>query len=102
MTHVFQAAMDITCTKAPHTDLGPTLTTMKLHERDEFVRARIYGLEILRHGIGGRPSCVVEILEINMRNPLNDHAEALLVIVLEFRELTEDDIPKNEENLHFC
>lgn len=58
---LYLAAVDITFTKGHDTNLGPTLTTAEHHLRDDLIMVRMYGLEILRHSIGGRPSNVVQI-----------------------------------------
>lgn len=58
---LYLAAVDITFTKGLDTDLGPTLTTAEHHLRDDLIMVRMYGLEILRHSTGGRPSNVVQI-----------------------------------------
>lgn len=60
---------------------------------------RTFGLEMLRHTTGGRPSTNWEIGEMHMRYPLNHHAKALPGIGFEFREPIENDIPTVEENL---
>uniref|UniRef100_M1DMQ3 Putative plant transposon protein domain-containing protein n=1 Tax=Solanum tuberosum TaxID=4113 RepID=M1DMQ3_SOLTU len=99
MAPLYPAPVDITHTKGTDTDFGPTLTTVERHKRDELIMARMYGLEMLRHKTGGRPSTDLEIGEVNRRYLLNDHAKALLGIGPEFREPTENDIPTDEENL---
>uniref|UniRef100_M1DVD1 Uncharacterized protein n=1 Tax=Solanum tuberosum TaxID=4113 RepID=M1DVD1_SOLTU len=63
-----------------NTNFGLTVTTAECHRRDELIMARMYGLEMLRHKTGGRSSTDLEI------DP-------------EFRELTENDIQTDEENL---
>lgn len=93
-------AVDITRIKGPETDLGPTFTTIERHRRYEFIMARMYGLEMLRHNTSGQPSNVVEVREINILYPLNAHIGALFGIGPEFRDTTEDDIPTDKENLH--
>uniref|UniRef100_M1DKP2 Uncharacterized protein n=1 Tax=Solanum tuberosum TaxID=4113 RepID=M1DKP2_SOLTU len=52
MTPLFPALVDITRTKGPDTEFGPTLTTAEHHMRDELIMARMYGLEMLRHQNG--------------------------------------------------
>ncbi|KAG5581535.1 hypothetical protein H5410_052162 [Solanum commersonii] len=49
MTPLYPALVDITQTKGPHTEFGPTLTTGECRRRDELIMARMYGLEMLRH-----------------------------------------------------
>uniref|UniRef100_M1DJS4 Uncharacterized protein n=1 Tax=Solanum tuberosum TaxID=4113 RepID=M1DJS4_SOLTU len=100
MAPLYPAPVDIIRIKGPDTDFGLTLTTVECHRRDELIMAMMYGLEMLRHKTGGRPSTDLEIGEVNMRYLLNDHAKALLGIGPEFREPTENDIPTDEENLH--
>ncbi|KAH0729728.1 hypothetical protein KY290_000857 [Solanum tuberosum] len=95
MAPLYPALVDITYTKGPDTDFNPTLTTAERHMRDELIMARMYGLEMLRHKTGGRPSTDLEIGEVNRRYFLNNHAKALLGIGPEFREPTENDIPTN-------
>ncbi|KAG5614783.1 hypothetical protein H5410_014607 [Solanum commersonii] len=75
MAPLYLAPVDITRTKGTNTDFGPTLTTAECHRRDEFIMAKMYGREMLRHKTGGRPSTDLEIRE------------------------TENDIPTDEENL---
>ncbi|KAH0730170.1 hypothetical protein KY289_001358 [Solanum tuberosum] len=99
MAPLYPTSVDITRTKSPDTEFGPTLTTAECHRRDELIMARIYGLEMLRHKTGGRPSTNLEIGEVSKRYLLNDHAKALLGIGPEFREPTENDILTDEENL---
>ncbi|KAG5610810.1 hypothetical protein H5410_022091 [Solanum commersonii] len=43
MTMLFPALVDITRTKGPNTEFGPTLTTAEHHRRDELIMARIIG-----------------------------------------------------------
>ncbi|KAG5630420.1 hypothetical protein H5410_002137 [Solanum commersonii] len=95
----YPTTVDITQTKGPDTDFGPTLTTAERHKRDELIMATMYGLEMLRHKTGGRPSIDLEIGEVNKCYLLNYHAKALLGIGPEFWEPTENDILTNEENL---
>ncbi|KAG5631406.1 hypothetical protein H5410_003123 [Solanum commersonii] len=47
MEPLFPAPVDITRTKGPDTEFGPTLTTAELHRHDELIMASMYGLEIL-------------------------------------------------------
>ncbi|KAG5616546.1 hypothetical protein H5410_016370 [Solanum commersonii] len=96
---LYSAPVDITRTKGPDTKFDPTLITVERHMRDELIMARMYGMEMLRHKIGGRPSTDLEIGEVNKRYFLNDHAKALLGIGPEFREPTENDILTDEDNL---
>uniref|UniRef100_M1DXG9 Putative plant transposon protein domain-containing protein n=1 Tax=Solanum tuberosum TaxID=4113 RepID=M1DXG9_SOLTU len=99
MAPLYPAPVDITRSKDPDTDFGPTLTTAERQWRDELIMARIYGLGMLRHKTGGRPSTDLEIGEVNRRYLLNDHAKTLLGIGPEFWEPTKNDIPNDEENL---
>ncbi|KAG5620955.1 hypothetical protein H5410_006173 [Solanum commersonii] len=93
MAPLYPAPVDITLTKVLDTDFGSTLTIVECHRRDQLIMARMYGLEMLRHKTGSRPSTDLEIREVNRRYLLNDHAKALLGIGLEFQE------PTDEENL---
>uniref|UniRef100_M1DNK7 Putative plant transposon protein domain-containing protein n=1 Tax=Solanum tuberosum TaxID=4113 RepID=M1DNK7_SOLTU len=52
MAPLFPTPVDITRTKGPDTEFGPTLTTAERHRRDELIMARMYGLEMLRHQNG--------------------------------------------------
>ncbi|KAG5610976.1 hypothetical protein H5410_022257 [Solanum commersonii] len=52
MTPLFSTPVDITRTKGPDTEFGPTLATVERHRRDELIMARMYGLEMLRHQNG--------------------------------------------------
>ncbi|KAH0686462.1 hypothetical protein KY284_017015 [Solanum tuberosum] len=74
MAPLYPASVDITRTKGPDTNFGPILTTAERHRRDELIMFR-------------------------MRYLLNYQAKALLGISPEFRELTENDILTDEENL---
>lgn len=49
MAPLFPTPVDITRTKRPEYEFGPTLTTTERHRRDELIMARMYGLEMLRH-----------------------------------------------------
>uniref|UniRef100_M1DK78 Putative plant transposon protein domain-containing protein n=1 Tax=Solanum tuberosum TaxID=4113 RepID=M1DK78_SOLTU len=99
MAPLYPAPVEISHTKGPDTDFGPTLTTAERHKRDELIMARMYGLEMLWHKTGGRPSTDLEIGEVNRRYLLNDHAKALLGIGPDFWETTENDISTDKENL---
>ncbi|KAG5620162.1 hypothetical protein H5410_005380 [Solanum commersonii] len=99
MAPLYPAPVHITRTKGPDTDFGPTLTTAERHRRDELIMARMYGLEMLRHKTGGRPSTDLEIGEVHRRYLLSDHAKALLGIGPEFQEPIVNDIPTDKENL---
>lgn len=83
MARLYPVAVDINRTKGSHTNLGPTLITVEPHKTDELITARMYGLEMLWHRIGGRSSNVEELGKVNSFYPLNAHAEALLGIGLE-------------------
>ncbi|KAG5606262.1 hypothetical protein H5410_027754 [Solanum commersonii] len=52
MVPLYPALVDITRTKGPNTDFGPTLTTIEHHRRDELIMVKMYGLEMLRHQNG--------------------------------------------------
>ncbi|KAK4723484.1 hypothetical protein R3W88_026263 [Solanum pinnatisectum] len=84
--------------KEPLDYMAPLYPTAR-HMRDELIMARMYGLEMLRHKTGGRPSTDLELGEVHKRYLLNDHAKALLVLSLEFWKPIENDIPTDEENL---
>ncbi|KAG5596044.1 hypothetical protein H5410_037276 [Solanum commersonii] len=96
----FPKAVDITKTKGPDNEFGPTLTTVERYYRDELIMARIYGLEILRHQNGCQASTDVQLRELERRYPLNAHAKATLGIGPEFHKLVDDDIPTDEDRLH--
>ncbi|KAG5630183.1 hypothetical protein H5410_001900 [Solanum commersonii] len=91
--------VDITRTKGPDTDFGPTLTTVERYRRDKLIMARMYGLEMLCHQNGGRVSTDLRLGEVERRYHLNDHAKALLGIGPEFCEPIDNDILTNEERL---
>ncbi|KAG5606846.1 hypothetical protein H5410_028338 [Solanum commersonii] len=99
MALLFAAPMDITRTKGPDIEFGPTLTTAEHHRRDELIMARMYGLEMLRHQNGCLASTDMQLGDVERRYPLNAHAKALLRIGPEFREPIDDDIPIVEERL---
>ncbi|KAK4734815.1 hypothetical protein R3W88_009076 [Solanum pinnatisectum] len=90
---VYPALVDITRTKGPDTVFGPTLTTVEHHRRDEFIMARMYGLEMLHHQNGCRTSTDIQLGEVAKLYPLNDHIKTLLGIGHKFRELVDNDIP---------
>ncbi|KAG5590403.1 hypothetical protein H5410_040917 [Solanum commersonii] len=48
MALLFPASVDITRTKGPDTEFGPTLSTPRRHRHDELIMARMYDLEMLR------------------------------------------------------
>lgn len=52
---LYTAIVGITRTKRPNTHLGPSLTTLEHHQRDELIMAQMYGLEMLRQNLGARP-----------------------------------------------
>ncbi|KAG5604798.1 hypothetical protein H5410_026290 [Solanum commersonii] len=74
MAPLYPTPVDITRSKGPDIDFGPTIITVERHRRDELIMARMHYF-------------------------LNDHAKALLGISPEFREPIENDIPTDEENL---
>uniref|UniRef100_M1DHR2 Uncharacterized protein n=1 Tax=Solanum tuberosum TaxID=4113 RepID=M1DHR2_SOLTU len=100
MTPLFPAPMDITRTKGPDTEFGPTLTTTKRHRRDELIMVRMYSLEILRHQNGCLASTDMQLGDVERCYPLNVHTKALLSIGPKFCELVDDDISTDEERLH--
>uniref|UniRef100_M1DHJ7 Uncharacterized protein n=1 Tax=Solanum tuberosum TaxID=4113 RepID=M1DHJ7_SOLTU len=99
MAPLYPASVDITQTKGPYTEFGPTITMAEHHRRDELIMARMYGLEMLRNQNGCHASTNMDVGEVERRYPLNDHARALLGIGPEFREPIEIDILTDEENL---
>uniref|UniRef100_M1DG54 Putative plant transposon protein domain-containing protein n=1 Tax=Solanum tuberosum TaxID=4113 RepID=M1DG54_SOLTU len=100
MAPLCPAPVDITRTKGPDTEFGPTLTTVECHRRDELVMARMYGLEMLRHQNGCHASTDLQLGEVARRYPLNDHVKALLGIGPAFCEPIDNDIPTDEEHAH--
>uniref|UniRef100_M1DCP2 Putative plant transposon protein domain-containing protein n=1 Tax=Solanum tuberosum TaxID=4113 RepID=M1DCP2_SOLTU len=100
MAPLFLAPVDITKTKGPDNEFGPTLTTAEHHRRDELIMARMYGLEMLHHLNGCRASSDVQLGEVERRYPLNAHAKSLLGIGLAFHEPMDDDIPTDDDRLH--
>uniref|UniRef100_M1DJM6 Uncharacterized protein n=1 Tax=Solanum tuberosum TaxID=4113 RepID=M1DJM6_SOLTU len=99
MAPIYPASMDITRTKGPNTEFGPTLTIAERHRRDELIMARMYGLEMLFHQNGWQASTDMHLGEVERHYPLNGHAKALLGIGPEFREPVNNDIPTDEENV---
>uniref|UniRef100_M1D9Y7 Uncharacterized protein n=1 Tax=Solanum tuberosum TaxID=4113 RepID=M1D9Y7_SOLTU len=95
----FLAPVDITRTKVPDTEFGPTLTTAERHRRDELIMARMYGLEMLRYQNCCLVSTDLQLGEVERRYPLNDHTKALLGIGSEFHESVDNDIPIDKERL---
>uniref|UniRef100_M1DVM1 Uncharacterized protein n=1 Tax=Solanum tuberosum TaxID=4113 RepID=M1DVM1_SOLTU len=95
---LFPTPMDITRTKGPDTEFGPTLTTAKRHRRDELTMARMYRLEMLRHQNGFLAFTDMQLGDVERRYPLNAHTKALLGIGPEFCEPIDDDIPTDEEH----
>lgn len=59
---------------------GHVLTTVERNHRDKPIIGYMFGLEMLCHKIGGRPSTQQEINEVEARYPLNAHANAVLGI----------------------
>uniref|UniRef100_M1DJT1 Putative plant transposon protein domain-containing protein n=1 Tax=Solanum tuberosum TaxID=4113 RepID=M1DJT1_SOLTU len=84
MAPLYLASVDITRTKGPNTEFGPTLTTAERHRRDELIMERMYGLEMLRHQNGCHASTDMQLGDVERHYPLNDHARALLGMVLSF------------------
>uniref|UniRef100_M1D859 Putative plant transposon protein domain-containing protein n=1 Tax=Solanum tuberosum TaxID=4113 RepID=M1D859_SOLTU len=99
MAPLFPAPVDITRTKGPDTEFGPTFTTAERYRRDELIIARMYGLEMLRHQNGCLASTDMQLGDVERFYPLNAHAKALLGIGPEFREPVDNDIPTDEERL---
>jgi hypothetical protein len=88
---------DVTNIKAPDYTHGPVLTTQERAKRDDMITARMFGLEMLRHRTGGRPSTDEELREVERRYPLNEHAMAVLGLGPDFYEPTYDDVPTDED-----
>ncbi|KAG5571568.1 hypothetical protein H5410_061334 [Solanum commersonii] len=61
MAPLYPAPVDITRTKGPDTEFGPTLTTSEHHRRDEFIMPRMYSLEMLRHQNGFHTSTDMQL-----------------------------------------
>ncbi|KAG5599456.1 hypothetical protein H5410_030826 [Solanum commersonii] len=99
MAPLFPAPVDITRTKGPDTEFGPTLTIVERHRCDELIMARMYILETLRHQNGCMASTDMQLGDVERRYLLNDHAKALLGIGPVFRELIDNDISTDEEHL---
>ncbi|KAG5577264.1 hypothetical protein H5410_057398 [Solanum commersonii] len=100
MAPLFPEPVDITRTRRPDTEFGPTLTTAERYRRDVLIMARMYGLEMLRHQNGCMASTDIQLGDVQRRYPLNAHAKALLGIGPKFRESVNNDILTNEERLH--
>ncbi|KAK4734071.1 hypothetical protein R3W88_008332 [Solanum pinnatisectum] len=100
MAPSFPTPVDITRTKGPDTEFGPTLTIVERHPCDELIMARMYNLEMLRHQNGCRVSTNTQLGEFERCYPLNDHAKALLGIGPEFCEPIDNDISTDEERFH--
>lgn len=99
MVPLYPVVVDISRTKKPDTELGPTLTTAERHQRDDLIMVRMFGLKMLQHKTGVLLSNLIEPMDVNRHNSLNAHAEALLCIRQDFIELFVD-IPMDEDN--FC
>lgn len=54
--HIEGPQYNVTNIKGPVVSEGPMLTTAERAHRDELIMGRMYGLKMLRHKIGGRPS----------------------------------------------
>ncbi|KAG5630314.1 hypothetical protein H5410_002031 [Solanum commersonii] len=96
---LYPAPMDITWTKGPDTEFGPTLTTIERHRRNELIMVRMYNLEMLRHQNGCHASTDIQLGKVERRYLLNNYARALLGIDLAFREPVDNDIPTDEEHV---
>lgn len=57
---------------------GPVITTVKREHRDEFIMGWMYGLEMLHHRPGGRPSIQEELDKVEASYPLNAHTNMVL------------------------
>uniref|UniRef100_M1DBX8 Uncharacterized protein n=1 Tax=Solanum tuberosum TaxID=4113 RepID=M1DBX8_SOLTU len=98
MAPLYPASVDITRTKGHDTEFGPTLTTVERHRRNELIMVSMYGLEMLRHQNCCHASTDMQLGEVAMCYPLNDHAKALLGICPAFCEPVDNDIPTDEEH----
>lgn len=77
----------------PKVSMGAIRTTTVRAYRDEHIMVRIYGLELLRHQSGGRPSILAEIDEVEVWYLLHNHTTTVLCIGTKFFEPMEDDVP---------
>ncbi|KAH0716675.1 hypothetical protein KY290_012937 [Solanum tuberosum] len=69
MVPLFSVPVDITKTKEPDNEFGPTLTTMERHRRDELIMDRMYGMDMLHHQNGCRASTDVPLGDVKRRYP---------------------------------
>lgn len=58
----------------------------------------MYRLEMLHHQIGGRPSTLVELDEVEARVPLSDNSNVILGIGPQFFEPVENDVPMDPKD----
>lgn len=72
-------------------------TTAERYQLDELITTCMFGLEMLCHTTGGRPSIAKELDEVERRYPLNEHAMAVLGFRLLFFEPYDDDVPTDED-----
>lgn len=77
---------------------GPVLTTPEREHRDELIMARMYGLGMLHHRTGGRPSTHQKLDEVKALYSLNAFANAVLGIDPRCFEPVEDDVPTDSKD----
>lgn len=96
--HIEGPQYNVTNIKGLVVSEGPMLTTTERAHRDMLIMGRMYGLKMLHHKTGGRPSTQEELDEVEAHYLLNAYANAVLGIDPQFFELMEDDVsidPKN-------
>lgn len=97
MAPLWTVPVNVTKTKRPDTQLGPTLVKAELYHIDDLIITRIFGLDTLHHENCCRASTGDHLREIEGKYHLNKNNKAMLEMGQDFFDPTYDYVPTDEK-----